>query len=161
MYSVGDKVVCPSHGAGRVVGIEQREVLGRSREYLTVRMLHDHMTVMIPAEHAERRLRKVITADAVDDVVEVLRTGRATMPEKWLARSRHIHDKLGTGDIFDVADVVRDLALRHAVKGLPLGEKQALNKARKILAGELMYARDLSEEDVEKLLEDILERSRL
>jgi len=157
LYCVDDKVVCPAHGAGRIVAIEEMEVLGRRREYLTIQILHNQMTVMLPVESADGRLRKVIASDAVDRVLEILRNGTSKMPEKWHARSKRIQEKLGTGDVLQVAEVVRDLALRHARRELPVGEKQVFARARRILASELMYARDLTQEEAEALLQDVLE----
>lgn len=161
MYSVGDNVVYPCHGAGKIVKIEQRAVLGRRREYLTIELQHNRMTALIPVENAERAgLRKVVAADAVDEVLQVLRDAPTAMPEKWHARSKRIQEKLGTGDILEVAQVVRSLASRQDGKGLPTGEKQMLSKAQKILASELMYARGLSAEEAESLLKDELEGAR-
>ena len=161
MYSVGDNVVYPRHGAGRIVKIESREVLGRRREYLTIELLHNRLTALIPVENAERAgLRKVVAADAVDEVLQVLRDAPAAMPEKWHARSKRIQEKLGTGDIIEVAQVVRSLAVRQAGKGLPTGEKQLFSKAQRILASELMYARGLTADEAESLLEGVLDGAR-
>ena len=158
VYSVGDKVVCAHHGAGTIVRIEQHEVLGRWREYLTIEILYNRMTIMIPVENARRpRLRRVISAAAVDEVLETLRSDPSeTMPQKWHARAKRIQEKLGTGDVLEVAEVVRYLALRRTQKELSLGEKQTLAKARKILASEFMCARGLTPEDAAALLEDQL-----
>ncbi|HOT23543.1 MAG TPA: CarD family transcriptional regulator [Thermoleophilia bacterium] len=157
MYQVGDKVVYPHHGAGKIMKIEQQEVLGQRREYLTIQILHNDMTVMVPVENADRAgLRKVVAADVVDQVIEVLRGGPTKMPKNWSRRYKHNRDKLKTGDIFEVAEVVRNLAIRHADKGLSTGEKQMFSKAKKILASELMYARDLDEEQATLFLEEVL-----
>ena len=157
MYSVGDKVVYPHHGAGKIMKIEQKEVLGQQRDYLTIQILHNDMTVMVPVENADRAgLRKVIESDTVDRVLEVLRGDPTKMPKNWSRRYKHNRDKLKTGDIFEVAEVVRNLAIRHADKGLSTGEKQMFSKAKKILASELMYARDTSEEEAAIYLESIL-----
>ena len=157
MYTVGDNVVCPHHGAGKITKIEQKEVLGQLRDYLTIQILHSRMTVMVPVENAERTgLRKVVAADVVDEVLEVLRGDPTKMPERWSHRYKHNLGKLKTGDIFEVAEVIRNLAVRNAGKDLSTGEKQMLTKAKKILASELMYARDLSEDEAAVFLEDVL-----
>jgi CarD family transcriptional regulator len=157
MYSVGDEVVYPQHGAGTVTRIEQREVRGRRRDYLTIQILHNHMTVMVPVENADRAgLRRVIGADVVDEVLEVLRGDLSEMPAGWSHRYKHNLGKLKTGDIFEVAEVVRNLSIRHADKDLPTGEKQMFTKAKRILASELMYARDIGEDEAMELLEDVL-----
>jgi len=158
VYSVGDKVVYPHHGAGKIMKIESKDVLGQQRDYLTIQILHNDMTVMVPVENADRAgLRKVVESDVVDQVLEVLRGDPTKMPKNWSRRYKHNRDKLKTGDIFEVAEVVRNLAIRHADKGLSTGEKQMFSKAKKILASELMYARDFSEDEANAFLEEVLE----
>ncbi len=158
MYTVGDKVVYPHHGAGKIMKIEQKEVLGQQRDYLTIQILHNDMTVMVPVENADRAgLRKVVDPNVVEQVLEVLRGDPTKMPKNWSRRYKHNRDKLKTGDIFEVAEVVRNLAIRHADKGLSTGEKQMFSKAKKILASELMYARDFSEDEANAFLEEVLE----
>jgi CarD family transcriptional regulator len=158
LYEVGDKVVYPHHGAGKIVGIERKDVLGQRREYLTIQILHNDMTVMVPVENADRAgLRKVVAANVVDQVLEVLCGDPTKMPKNWSRRYKHNRDKLKTGDIFEVAEVVRNLAIRHADKGLSTGEKQMFTKAKRILASELMYARDFSEDGATAFLEGVLE----
>ena len=157
MYQVGDKVVYPHHGAGRIMQIEEKEVLGERRTYLTIQILHNDMTVMVPVENADRTgLRSVVDERVVDEVVAVLHGNPTKMPKNWSRRYKHNREKLKTGDIFEVAEVVRNLAVRHADKGLSTGEKQMFSKAKKILASELMYARDTSEEDATEYLECLL-----
>ena len=100
LYKVGDKVVYPHHGAGTVVKREQREVLGEKREYLTIKILHNDMTVNVPADNAERvGLRKVIDEEAVKKVVKYLTSGGTEMPKNWNRRFKHNRDKMKTGDI--------------------------------------------------------------
>jgi CarD family transcriptional regulator len=157
MYSIGDKVVYPQHGAGKITGIEQREVRGSQRDYLTIQILHNHMTVMVPVENADRAgLRKVVEAGAVDQVLEVLRGDATSMPKNWSHRYKHNSEKLRTGDIFEVAEVVRNLALSQAGRDLPTGEKQLFTKAKRILASELMYARDSNEDEAIAFLDGVL-----
>ena len=154
MYKVGDKVVYPHHGAGTVVKREKREVLGEKREYLTIKILHNDMTVNVPAENAERvGLRKVIDEEAVKKVVKYLTSGGTEMPKNWNRRFKHNRDKMKTGDIYELAEVVRNLALRDGEKGLSTGEKQMYVKAKKILASELMYAKNMSEDEALEWLE--------
>ncbi|MFL6029114.1 MAG: CarD family transcriptional regulator, partial [Gaiellaceae bacterium] len=141
MYKVGDKVVYPHHGAGTVVKKEKRDVLGEKREYLTIKILHNDMTVNVPSENAEKvGLRKVIGEDMVKVVVKALTGGGTQMPKNWNRRFKHNRDKMKTGDILELAEVVRNLSLRDVEKGLSTGEKQMFVKAKKILASELMYA---------------------
>jgi CarD family transcriptional regulator len=157
MYSIGDKVVYPHHGAGKITRIEQKEVLGRQRDYLTIQILHNNMTVMVPIENADRAgLRRVVEAEVVEEVLEVLSGRRTEMPKGWSQRYKYNRDKLKTGDIFEVAEVVRNLAINDADRDLAIGEKQQFTKAKKILASELMYARDLTEDEAVAFLEDVL-----
>jgi CarD family transcriptional regulator, regulator of rRNA transcription len=157
LYKVGEKVVYPHHGAGTVVKKENREVLGEKREYLTIRILHNDMTVNVPTENAERvGLRKVIDEEMVGKVLKALTGTGTAMPKNWNRRFKHNRDKMKTGDIFELAEVVRNLSLRDHEKGLSTGEKQMFVKAKKILASELMYAKQLDEEEAGAWLDDVL-----
>ena len=157
MYKIGDKVVYPHHGAGTVVKREKREVLGEKREYLTIKILHNDMTVNVPSENAEAvGLRKVIGEDMVKVVVKALTGGGTQMPKNWNRRFKHNRDKMKTGDILELAEVVRNLSLRDSEKGLSTGEKQMFVKAKKILASELMYAKDMDEEEAAEWLDGVL-----
>ena len=160
MYKVGDKVVYPHHGAGTVVKKEQREVLGQKREYLTIKILHNDMTVMVPTENAALAgLRRVIDEETVKKVLAVLQDECSEMPKNWNRRFKHNRDKMKTGDIFELAEVVRNLSLRDHEKGLSTGEKQMFVKAKKILASELMYALEMDEEEVEEHIYGLLAES--
>jgi CarD family transcriptional regulator len=157
LYKVGDKVVYPHHGAGTVVKKERRDVLGEKREYLTIKILHNDMTVNVPSENAEKvGLRKVIGEDMVKVVVKALTGGGTQMPKNWNRRFKHNRDKMKTGDILELAEVVRNLSLRDHEKGLSTGEKQMFVKAKKILASELMYAKDMDEEEAAEWLDGVL-----
>ena len=157
VYNVGDKVVYPHHGAGTVVKKEKRDVLGQKREYLTIQILHNNMTVMVPVDSADRAgLRKVIATNDVEDVIAVLRQDETKMPKNWNRRFKHNREKIKTGDIFELSEVVRNLSIREAEKGLSTGEKQMFNRAKKILASELMYARGMDEPEADKFLDTVL-----
>jgi CarD family transcriptional regulator len=151
-FEVGDSVVYPHHGAGRVLKKELKKMFGEEREYLTIKILHNDMTVMVPCENAAvAGLRRVIDEETVKKVLAVL--------ENWNRRFKHNRDKIKTGDIYELAEVVRNLALRESEKGLSTGEKQMFTRAKKILASELMYALDKDEEAAEAYLDDLLARS--
>ena len=157
LYKVGDKVVYPHHGAGTVVKREEREVLGQKREYLTIQILHNDMTVQVPADNAEKvGLRQVIDEEQVTLVLKYLTSGGTQMPKNWNRRFKHNRDKMKTGDIFELAEVVRNLSLRDHEKGLSTGEKQMFVKAKKILASELMYAKGMDEDECAEWLEGVL-----
>ena len=157
MFKVGDKVVYPHHGAGTVVKKEQREVLGQKRDYLTIKILHNDMTVNVPCENAEAvGLRRVIDAVMVEKVLKALQGSGTVMPKNWNRRFKHNRDKMKTGDIFELAEVVRNLSLRDHEKGLSTGEKQMFVKAKKILASELMYAKAMDEDEAGAWLDEVL-----
>jgi CarD family transcriptional regulator len=160
IYKVGDKVVYPHHGAGKVLKKEKKEMLGETREYLTIKILHNDMTVMVPSDSAGRAgLRRVIGEDDVARVLAVLRDDISQMPKNWNRRFKHNRDKMKTGDVFELAEVVRNLAIRDFQKGLSTGEKQMFTRAKKILSSELMYALDMDEKEAEEYLDDLLEES--
>jgi len=159
VFDVGDKVVYPHHGAGTVIRKELRVALDLEREYLTIQILHNDMIVNVPIENAERvGLRKVIDEEMVARVVDVLHGDGTSMPKNWNRRFKYNRDKMKTGDIFELAEVVRNLSLREQEKGLSTGEKQMFVKAKKILASELMYAKDMDEEETAEWLDSVLER---
>jgi CarD family transcriptional regulator len=150
-------VVYPHHGAGKVLKKEQKEILGEQREYLTIKILHNDMTVMVPCENAGKAgLRRVICDEDVQKVLAVLRDDVSEMPKNWNRRFKHNRDKIKTGDVFELAEVVRNLAIREADKGLSTGEKQMYTRAKKILASELMYALEMEEGEAEEHLEDLI-----
>jgi CarD family transcriptional regulator len=157
LYKLGDKVVYPHHGAGTIVKKEVREILGEKREYLTIKILHNDMVVNVPSENADRvGLRQVINEKQVAEVVKALTGSGTQMPKNWNRRFKHNRDKMKTGDVLELAEVVRNLALRDHEKGLSTGEKQMFVKAKKILASELMYAKHMDEEQTHVWLDDVL-----
>jgi CarD family transcriptional regulator len=159
-FEIGDNVVYPHHGAGQVIKKEKKEILGEERQYLTIKILHNDMTVMVPCENAGKAgLRRVIDEDTVKKVLAVLSDDVSEMPKNWNRRFKHNRDKIKTGDIYELAEVVRNLAVREQDKGLSTGEKQMYTRAKKILASEMMYALEKSEDDAEAYLDDILQRS--
>jgi CarD family transcriptional regulator len=160
VFEIGDNVVYPHHGAGQVIRKELKDILGENREYLTVKILHNDMTVMVPTCNAHRAgLRRVIDEETVQKVLAVLRADCSDMPKNWNRRFKHNRDKIKTGDIYELAEVVRNLAVREAEKGLSTGEKQMFTRAKKILASELMYALEMSEDDAEEHLDNLLSES--
>jgi CarD family transcriptional regulator len=156
-FEIGDNVVYPHHGAGKVLRKEQKDILGETREYLTIKILHNDMTVMVPTENAALAgLRRVIDEETVKKVLAVLQDECSEMPKNWNRRFKHNRDKIKTGDIYELAEVVRNLAIREAEKGLSTGEKQMFTRAKKILASELMYALAMGEDEVEAHLDELL-----
>jgi len=158
VFDEGDNVVYPHHGAGVVLKKESRELLGENRDYLTIKILHNDMTVMVPCENAHRAgLRRVIGEDDVKKVIDVLTGEVSDMPKNWNRRFKYNREKIKTGDVFELAEVVRNLAIREWEKGLSTGEKQMYTRAKKILASEFMYARDTDAEGAEDYIDGLLE----
>ena len=135
-------------------------MFGEEREYLTIKILHNDMTVMVPCENAGKAgLRRVIDEETVKAVLAVLKDDVSEMPKNWNRRFKHNRDKIKTGDIYELAEVVRNLAIREHDKGLSTGEKQMFTRAKKILASELMYALDMEEAEAEAHLDHLLAES--
>jgi CarD family transcriptional regulator len=157
-FEIGDNVVYPHHGAGVVLKKETKDLLGEKRDYLTIKILHNNMTVMVPCENAHRAgLRRVIDGDEVNKVIDVLTGEVSEMPKNWNRRFKHNREKIKTGDVFELAEVVRNLAIREWEKGLSTGEKQMYTRAKKILASEFMYALSKDEDGAEAYLDELLE----
>jgi CarD family transcriptional regulator len=156
-FKIGDKVVYPHHGAGKVIKKEKKILLGEKREYLTIQILHNDMTVMVPCENTGvAGLRRVIDHATVKKVVSVLQDDVSEMPGNWNRRFKHNREKIRTGDIFELAEVIRNLAALEAEKGLSSGEKQMFVRAKRILASEFMYALDMTEEEAEEHVDSLL-----
>jgi CarD family transcriptional regulator len=156
-FEIGDSVVYPHHGAGKVLKKEMKEVLGEKREYLTIKILHNDMTVMVPtANAAVAGLRRVVDEDTLQKVLAVLQDQCSDMPKNWNRRFKHNRDKIKTGDIYELAEVVRNLAIREHQKGLSTGEKQMYTRAKKVLASEMMYALDMDEDQVDLHLTSVI-----
>ncbi|HHT02234.1 MAG TPA: CarD family transcriptional regulator [Firmicutes bacterium] len=157
MFKVGDKVVYPMHGAGVIEAVEEKEVLGESKRYFIMRLPLGGMKVMIPTDAArDSGLRGVIAPAEVERVLGVLRAQKTNMSSNWNQRYRANLEKIKSGDVYEVAEVVRNLVKRDREKGLSTGERKMLDNARQILVSELVLAQDSKEEDVQELLEDAL-----
>jgi CarD family transcriptional regulator len=156
-FDVGDKVVYPHHGAAVIEKREKKEVFGENREYLVLRVAFGDLTLMVPADNTDEvGLRDVINDEEVEEVFAVLRKKEARMPTNWSRRYKNHVEKLKSGDVYQVAEVVRNLSIRDKDKGLSAGEKRMLTKARQILVSELTFAIGVSEEEAEQKLNDAL-----
>jgi CarD family transcriptional regulator len=150
MFSIGDKIVYPMHGAGIIEAIEEKEILGQKQSYYIVKMPIGDMKVMIPTQNTrDIGIREVISSQDVDKVFDVLLEQDVVTTSNWNKRYRENMGKIKSGNIFEVADVVRTLILRDKEKGLSTGEKKMLNSAKQILISELVLAKDVEEDDIE------------
>ena len=153
MFAIGDKVVYPVHGAGIIEAIEKKEILGEEKDYYVLRICSDNMCVMVPVDNSlELGMREIIDISFVTEVLTVLRTAEEEVIDNWNKRYRVNMDKVKSGDICQVAGVVRGLSLRHMAKGLSSGEKRLLDYARKILISELMLSCNKEAAAIEQML---------
>jgi CarD family transcriptional regulator len=156
-FAVGDKVVYPHHGAAVIEGKEKRVFDGQKTDYFVLRITYGDLKVSIPVDKADEiGLREVINDEEVEEVFAVLRKKEARMPTNWSRRFKNHVEKLKSGDIYQVAEVVRNLSIREADKGLSAGEKRMLARARQILVSELTFALNVDEEAAEVRLDDVL-----
>jgi len=157
-FAVGDKVVYPHHGAAIIEAKEKRIFEEKKTDYFVLRITYGDLKVSIPVDKAEEiGLRDVINDEEVEEVFTVLRKKEARMPTNWSRRFKNHVEKLKSGDIYQVAEVVRNLSLREADKGLSAGEKRMLARARQILVSELTFALNVDEETAEVRLDAVLD----
>ena len=162
VYEVGDKVVYPQHGAGVVEKRQMRTVLGAEREYLTIRIIASDMNVMVPLDGADAAgIRPVISSDEIDEMLSLLRGEDEVVAGNWNRRFRHNRDKLRTGEVLELIEVIRNLMYRSTDKGLSSGERQMLSRAKRILASEIQYAKDIDESEALSHLEEVIEEITL
>lgn len=158
MFEIGDKVVYPMHGAGIIEAIEEKEVLGEKRKYFIMRMPIGDMKVMVPVDNVEDvGIRDIIDEDGYKDVMSILRDDRSAMPQNWNRRYRANMDRIKSGDIFEVAAVVRNLLLLDREKGLSTGERKMLSSAKQMLLSEMVLVTDSDIESVEKIVVEAIE----
>lgn len=157
MFNIGEKVVYPMHGAGVIESIEEREILGERRKYYIMRMPIGDMKVMIPLDQMDDiGIRKVIDSEEIENVLDVLSSDTTKMHQNWNRRYRANMDLIKTGDVYEIAEVVRNLTLMDKEKGLSTGERKMLSNARQILISELVLVAEVSEEEASNLVESVI-----
>lgn len=157
MFNVGDRIVYPMHGAGVIVGIEQRNLSGTPEDYYIIKLTSGEMRVMIPVCNKDLvGLREIINKDEVGKVLTVLQNREMEMSTNWNHRYRANLEKIKSGNIYEVAEVVTGLSLRDREKGLSTGERKMLENAKHILYSELALVEDLNEEEVQLMVEGCL-----
>ncbi|MFP5297405.1 MAG: CarD family transcriptional regulator [Actinomycetota bacterium] len=157
-FRVGDKVVYPHHGAATIESVEKRELLGEERDYYILKLAYGELTLMVPTDSTEEvGLREVTPEKELPKVIKVLKKNEPTTnTTNWSRRFKANVEKLKSGDIYQVADVVRSLHQRDKEKGLAAGEKRMLTKARQILVSELTFSKNCDEEEAERMLDEVL-----
>ena len=154
MFNVGDKIVYPMHGAGTIDAIEEKDILGEKQNYYIIKMPGE-VKVMVPISKAsDIGVRSVIDKAEAGKVLEVLEANEKEMSNNWNKRYKENMEKMKSGSIYEVADVVRNLSYKQKEKGLSTGEKKMLNNAKQILVSELVLAEHASENEVENLVEN-------
>jgi CarD family transcriptional regulator len=159
MFNVGDKVVYPMHGAGTIDSIDKKNILDEEVEYINISM-PGGVKVMVPSNQASKQgLRNIISQNDVEKVFCVLETDETAMSDNWNKRYRDNMDKMKSGDIYEVADVVRNLSFKQKEKGLSTGEKKMLNNAKQILVSELVLVENTTNAEMEKLVDNKIDVS--
>ena len=159
MFNGGDKVVYPMHGAGTIDSIDKKNILDEEVEYINISM-PGGVKVMVPSNQASKQgLRNIISQNDVEKVFCVLETDETAMSDNWNKRYRDNMDKMKSGDIYEVADVVRNLSFKQKEKGLSTGEKKMLNNAKQILVSELVLVENTTNAEMEKLVDNKIDVS--
>ena len=159
MFNVGDKIVYPMHGAGTIDSIEEKDILGEKQSYYILKMPGE-VKVMVPIAKAEQvGVRSIIDKSSADKVFKVLEQDETEMNKNWNKRYRDNMDKLKSGDIYEIADVVRNLSFKQKEKGLSTGEKKMLNNAKQILVSELVLAEHSNKDEIEEIVENKINNS--
>lgn len=159
MFKVGDKIVYPMHGAGVIETIEERSILDEKQSYYIIKMPGE-VKVMVPTAKAEEiGVRNIIDRETAGKVINVLEQDSTEMSMKWNKRYRDNVEKMKSGDIFEVADIVRNLSFKQKDKGLSTTEKKMLLNAKQILVSELVLAESKEKEEVEALVENKINTS--
>ncbi len=160
LFSVGDRVVYPMHGAGVIEAIEEKEILGAKKKYYVMKLPLGEMKVLIPIDNISQvGLRGVIEKNEVSQVFVVLQGEQPEMSANWNRRYRNHLEKIKSGDIYEVAEVVRNLMLRDREKGLSTGESKMLDTARQILISELILVQGVEQAEITTVLDDIFEQA--
>ncbi|SMX84377.1 CarD family transcriptional regulator [Brevibacterium antiquum] len=156
-FEVGDTVVYPHHGAATIQDIKKRTIKGEEKLYLKLQVAHGDLMIEVPAENCDLvGVRDVVGEEGVEKVFNVLRAEFVEEPTNWSRRYKANLEKLQSGDVIKVAEVVRDLWRREQDRGLSTGEKRMLSKARQILVSELALAEKKEESEAEAILDEVL-----
>lgn len=158
MFRIGDKIVHPMHGAGIVDGIVQRKVNGVVRDYYTLKLPIGGMLVMIPTDHCEQiGVRSVLSGDEAESILGQISGIQVEMQSNWNHRYRENMERLKSGDLLEVAKVVKGLMLREGRRGLSTGERKMLHSAKQILVSEIGLAQSISYQEAESRLDQALQ----
>ena len=153
MYKVGDRVVYPMHGAGEIISIEERTILGKTQKYFVLKIPVNDMKIMIPVNNInDMGVRDIIGKEDADKVYLLFDAFEAEVTVNWNKRYRENMCKIKSGNIFEVAEVVKTLMKIDLDKGLSTGEKKMLSSAKQILVSELIFAWNMEKDQIEEYL---------
>lgn len=159
MFNIGDKVVYPMHGAGVIQDIEEKDILGEKEAYYIIKMPGE-VKVMVPTAKAEEvGMRNIIDQETAGKVFKVLETNSTEMALNWNKRYRDNMEKMKSGDIYEIADVVRNLSFKQKERTLSTGEKKMLLNAKQILVSELTLAQNMQKEQIEQMVDNKIDES--
>ena len=158
MFAIGEKIVYPLHGAGTIEAIEEKEILGCKKKYYVMRVYSGNMTLLIPVDNCEEiGVRNIIDKAEAKKVIEYFKTEPLYDDDNWNRRQRENMNKIKSGDIYKVLDVLKDLLYRDKLKGLSTSERKALNSAKQIVVSELIMSGFASDEDIELIMDTIID----
>jgi CarD family transcriptional regulator len=153
MYKIGDKIVYPMHGAGIIEAIEEREIFEETKPYYIMQIVSEGLQILIPVDKVDDiGVRTIVSQSVIDEMIESLKLPMDVMEKNWNRRYREHLERLKTGDIFEVAKVVKNLILLDRLKGLSTGEKKMLNNARNFIVSEMVLIQDKDKQEILDLI---------
>lgn len=155
MYNIGDKIVYTIHGAGTIVDIQEIEILGNREKYYILQLPINDIKVSVPMSDSDG-IRPVITKEEGERVIDILKSERSNMSLNWGKRYRENLEHIKTGNIFEIADIVRNLSLLNSEKGLSASEKKMLNNAKLVMVSELIIVGFLTKEEALEIINDAI-----
>ncbi len=154
MYSIGDKIVHPKHGAGVIDSIVTQNLSGKSREYYILKLPTNNMTIMLPVESCDSiGVREIIDSERADEVITLLSTLETDTTQNWNKRFRENAQRIMSGDLDEIARVIKALILRDHKSGLSTSERKMLHSAKQILISELVFAKESTYQEIEAEIE--------
>ena len=153
MYSIGDKIVYPMHGAGIIEEISEKEILGNKTSYYILRIPMGNITLMVPVSSADTiGVRNIVTPEVIDKLLAHIRNCEISMNDNWNKRYRENMEIIKKGELFDIVVIYKYLILREREKGLSSGEKKMLMSAKQIIVSEIILSKGMERDDAENLL---------
>ncbi|PFJ19516.1 transcription factor YdeB [Bacillus cereus] len=157
LFQIGDKIVYPMHGAGIIEEIEEKEILGTTRQYYVIRIISKNMQVMLPMDQLQKSgIRYIVDKGTLDDILLEFRNGESDPSLSWKQRYTMNMEKMKNGNLQDSAEIVRDLLRRNKERTLNASEKQMLDNARKMMISEVALVQNVSEHQATEFLQDTI-----